>query len=977
MNVSPQLPFTIVYSLLQHEFLGVLFQSSVVQLDANNRLMLTYQHISQGNVKDFAHRLDKRDLLLVRLMDELRMEHIVRQFSTKKISPQEFFLKYFKGEKGAFNGVQNTVIEHVEKRKSQIITLLDNRLIFETSNDGNPTHKRLYLEKEPASVLFHFFKNSDNTHYFPTIKHQGQKLDFRGRRDAVVVCNEPACLLLDERLYLFKQAINGKKLQPFIQKKFMSIPQRVEKEYYKKFVAPLIAEFEVHAEGFKIQDEFGNLSAKLYFSEVGSARLFESSEVSQRSLEEPNDVILYIRLDFFYGQRQVRTITELSAQVFVEEEAERISFVKVRRRLDEEHSLLAWLLERGLDFKKGYTECERGNFFGWLSQNADFLAAQNIELLQEPNAQKRYFVGKSSFTMSIEEGMDWFDIAGKVLFGPYLIPFIKIRQYILKGQQEFKLPNGEMAVIPTEWFSKYADFLELAQLDPNNENGAYLPKFHFALAQKLHDDSHIKVLLSRNLQQLLNFESLESAPIPAAFKGTLRPYQKAGYDWLCFLQKFHFGGCLADDMGLGKTVQTLALLAGRLPSQRASLLVVPNSLLYNWQIEIKRFAPDMRVYMHKGTERSTSTLPFQMTDLVITSYGTLRSDAQMMMQFHFDYIVLDEAQAIKNPLSQLTKTVFELKSNHKLVLTGTPIENSASDLWSLMNFTNRGLLGTFSYFKTSFLQPIEKKNSQDQLDKLRAIVKPFMMRRLKTQVATDLPEKVEQICYVEMSEEQKKVYETTKSVFRNNILERIENFGLAQSQIFILQGINALRQVANHPQMLDENYTFDSGKLNAIMENLDNALKNGHKVLVFSSYVRHLQIVRKELDALQISYSYLDGQTQDRKSQIDAFQEDGQRRVFLLSLKAGGVGLNLTAADYVFLLDPWWNPAAEMQATDRAHRIGQVKSVFIYKFISQESIEEKIVEMQKAKLRLSDELILSEDGFMKQLDRADIEKLFE
>ncbi|TAF35673.1 MAG: DEAD/DEAH box helicase [Cytophagales bacterium] len=972
MNVSPQQPFIIIYSLFQHEFLGVLFQPFIIQLDANNRLTLTYQHVSSSNVQDFAHRLDKRDLDLVSLMDEIRQEHVVKAFSTKKISVAEFFLKNFDAKKGD-KTIAKLVLDYVEKRKAQIITLLKNRLIFEMGNDGMPTRKRLYIEDEPASILFHFFKNPDNTHYFPTIKHQGKRLDFRERKDTAVVCNEPAYLLVNDRLFHFKQAIDGKKLKPFLTKKFIKIPQNVEKTYYHKFVAPLISDFEVHAEGFGIKEEAHNLRAKLCFSELTTGLLFENT-ANEESLS--TNAIFYLKLELSYGAYEVRIVDKHPFCVKVDDSGDKINFIKIKRRLDEEKLLLDCFYERSLDLRKGYNELERGQFFSWLNVHSAFLEEQNIEVIQTDIASKRYFVGESKMNLVIHEKQDWFDVAAKVFFGNYEIPFSQIRKYITKGQHEFLLPSGEVAVIPSEWFAQYHDLLYFS-VEHIEENSLQLSKHHLVLAIKLRESQLAKVQLSRGLEQLLGFESIEDQELPKSFVGTLRPYQKGGYDWLKFLQKYHFGGCLADDMGLGKTVQTLALLAGRMEEKRPSLLVMPTSLLYNWQMEIRRFVPEMRVYVHRGSDRATSTLAFEMANVVITSYGTLRADAELMKQCRFDYVVLDEAQNIKNPTSQIAKAVFDLKASHHLLITGTPIENSTSDLWSLMNFANPGLLDSFAHFKSNFLVPIEKKSNQERLDQLRAMVKPFILRRLKKQVATDLPAKLEHVRYVQMSENQKKVYEEAKSAYRNSILEHIEEHGMAKSQIFILQGISQLRQLANHPRMIDPNYVHDSGKLDDIMLSITSALDGNHKILIFSSFVKHLKLVQHELEALGLPYSYLDGQTQGRAEAIEAFQNNADLKVFLLSLKAGGVGLNLTAADYVFLLDPWWNPAAEMQAIDRAHRIGQQNPVFIYRFISQETIEEKILELQKSKKILSDELILSEEGFIKQLNKTDIEKLLE
>jgi SNF2 family DNA or RNA helicase len=344
----------------------------------------------------------------------------------------------------------------------------------------------------------------------------------------------------------------------------------------------------------------------------------------------------------------------------------------------------------------------------------------------------------------------------------------------------------------------------------------------------------------------------------------------------------------------------------------------------------------------------------------------------LLQQFYFNYIILDESQVIKNPTSNISKAVRELKSRHKLVLTGTPIENTTLDLWSQMSFINPGILGPQTYFRNEYQNPIEKKNDESRSRKLHSVIKPFILRRHKSQVATELPEKVENVQYSTMTPEQEKRYEEVKSVYREKIVNLIETEGLGNSRFMILEGLTKLRQLANHPRMIEQGYQGDSGKHEDITHMLENALAEGHKVLVFSQFVKHLDIVRQYLKTKKIDFAYLDGSSTDRKEQVDRFNKDENLKIFLISIKAGGLGLNLTEADYVFILDPWWNPAVEAQAVDRAHRIGQKKKVFTYKFITRNTVEEKILMLQQRKLRLTTELITTEESFMKQLSKDDI-----
>ncbi|MEP1095782.1 MAG: DEAD/DEAH box helicase, partial [Cyclobacteriaceae bacterium] len=434
-----------------------------------------------------------------------------------------------------------------------------------------------------------------------------------------------------------------------------------------------------------------------------------------------------------------------------------------------------------------------------------------------------------------------------------------------------------------------------------------------------------------------------------------------------------------DDMGLGKTIQALSLLQHEKNTSpdSTSLLVMPTSLLYNWELEAKKFTPKMKILNHTGVNRNKKSADFGKYDLVITSYGTTRIDAEILGEFYFNYIILDESQAIKNPDSLISKKVRELNSRRKLILTGTPIENSTLDIWSQMRFLNPGLLGNEAYFRKEYLLPIEKKKDVEKIKKLNALIKPFILRRDKSQVAKDLPEKVVNIRYCTMSEDQREVYEKEKNAFRSRILDIIETDGMSRSHILLLQGLSHLRQIANHPKMTNPDYEGNSGKLEEVTYMIESSLTKGHKVLIFSQFVKHLKIVSDYLDNQGLKFAYLDGSTKDRKGQVDLFQTNDEYSIFLISLKAGGTGLNLTKADYVFLLDPWWNPAVEAQAIDRAHRIGQKQSVFAYKYITKDTIEEKILKLQEHKQKLASDLINIEESFVKSLSKVDIQNLFD
>jgi SNF2 family DNA or RNA helicase len=646
--------------------------------------------------------------------------------------------------------------------------------------------------------------------------------------------------------------------------------------------------------------------------------------------------------------------------------------------LEQEKRKIQALQKAGLDVKNGRVSMDRQAAFSWMYNNRDYLKQEGFLFRQNASDFKKYFQGESSISVAITENRDWFDIFAKIKFGDYEIPFLKLRNLILHHKYEFTLPNGEIAIIPEVWRRQYSELFAFAETS-DGESTLTLKKHHISLVQDLQTGNLAQVTIHNKLEKLKDFDKIEDFPLPIGFSGLLRPYQKAGYNWMNFLNKYKFGGCLADDMGLGKTVQTLALLQAQKEAgiTQASLLVMPTSLVYNWEVEARKFTPGLKVFVYTGTHREKNTDQFNGYDLILTSYGIIRIDADLLKSYYFNYIILDESQAIKNPSSNIAKAVSQLNSRHRLILTGTPLENTTLDLWSQMTFVNPGLLGTERFFRNEFLLPIEKKNDEQKMQRLYAIIKPFILRRHKSQVATELPEKIENIQYCTMHAEQEELYEETKSYFRNKILEQIDDKGMPKSQIILLQGLTKLRQIANHPRMVKPDYTGSSGKLEDVLHRLETAVSEKHKILVFSQFVKHLAILKEQLIKLNLNYTYLDGSTRDRRSQVDLFQQEKDIQIFLISLKAGGLGLNLTAADYVFILDPWWNPAIEAQAVDRAHRIGQEQTVFTYKFITKNTVEEKILALQRNKKRLADELITTEESFVKALTKDDILSLLE
>lgn len=953
----------LVYSICRHEYLGYLIEPHIVQLNPHGDFSLTHQRLFTTTAKEFIQHLDETDLKLIRLLEETEQGHIIKRFYKKPIRPVEFFSKIFDQK------LHDVIRPKIEKKLAEAISLLEGKPLFVMGKEGWPVDKAVKIADQEASVLFHFRRNEEETRYFPTIKYDGFRIEFM-KKNAEIICNQPAWMLLDDTLYHFEKDIEGRKLQPFLDKRYISIPRSSEKTYFQKFVTPLIEKHHVYAEGFEIRTEKHQGTPLLKVVYVAGG-------------------ISTVQLHFRYGEFTFPSGSDRQVTVKMEEQGDSYLFHRVRRSLAWEKGKLEQLTAMGLKSSGALFAAnlevdqpvEEGtdqsySVIEWLNEHHAELQEKGF-LIEQAEGSKRFIFGSRKVDLEFRENNDWFDIYACVYFGPYQIPFIELRHHILHRIREFTLPSGEIAVIPEKWFSEYGNLLHFT----DGKHDLRLKKHHLGLISDFANSELATITMDRKLQKLSDFTTIEDAPMPANFHGKLRSYQQAGYNWFHFLRKFNFGGCLADDMGLGKTVQTLALLQKVKEEQlesgisSTSLIIMPTSLIYNWLNEAAKFAPDLRIQVHTGTFRNKDLEHFAEYDLILTTYGITRVDADLLKHVYFHYIILDESQNIKNASSKAFKAVKTLKSKHKLILSGTPVENSVNDLWTQMSFINPGLLGNQTFFQSDFVVPIEKKRDEDKARRLQALIKPFVLRRTKSQVATELPPKSEQVLYCDMSEEQSRYYEQVKSEYRTELLKSLEEGSFQASRVQVLQGLTQLRQIANHPEMVDQDFEGGSGKFESVTGMLQNVLALGHKVLVFSQFVRHLDIFRQHFDEQGVAYAYLDGSTRNRGEVVREFQENDELKLFLISIKAGGVGLNLTEADYVFILDPWWNPAVEQQAIDRTHRIGQKKNVFIYKFITKDTVEEKILALQDRKRVVAESLITTEESFVKSLTPEDIREI--
>ena len=592
----------------------------------------------------------------------------------------------------------------------------------------------------------------------------------------------------------------------------------------------------------------------------------------------------------------------------------------------------------------------------------------------------RFNTARPSTQIHISSGTDWFDAKVNVIFGEQHVSIAEIKRALANKQQFVQLNDGTLGILPENWLKKYSLLFSVGE---GRSNSLRLSKYHLSVIDELYserDETEVMIELEEKYNRLRGFNRIKEIDPPHRLAHILRPYQVAGYHWLNYLSEVGWGGILADDMGLGKTVQALSFLQFYNDTFRSlrAIVVCPTTLMFNWENEIKKFTPDLTYFIHHGGDRARDKEAFA-SNIIITTYGTLRSDIKLLTELQFDYVILDESQAIKNPQSKVTRAAGLLIAKNRLCLSGTPLQNNTFDIYAQMNFLNPGMLGTVEYFRNEFATPIDKFGEQDKKDHLKKLLYPFILRRTKEQVAKDLPDKMETILFCEMQDDQREIYDAYRSEYRNKILGVINEQGIAKSQLTILQGLMKLRQICDSPAIMNEpeKYPNHSIKLEEIGREITENISN-HKALIFSQFLGMLALIKEKLKELEVPFEYFDGSTSapERERAINRFQNDDTCRVFLISLKAGGVGLNLTAADYVYIVDPWWNPAVEQQAIDRTHRIGQTKNIFAYRMICKDTIEDKILQLQEKKRSLARDLIADDSTFVKSLSREDVEYLF-
>ncbi len=974
-----------VVTLSKHRIFGqLLYPYFAEQIPGEPYLRLIHR-VRQRDLCDAALTLTAEEIRIVKISERYSDEVLIRKFCPDKpVSDLQLLLGKEEIKQKVLVHIESAVAEILELMKSCPVPLYQKREKYANLYDED----LITLCYQETCAVFNFDRMSEETRYFLTLRNGKEEISLL-KRNVEILVNDPCRIYYQNRIYFFDE-ISASKLLPFREKEYIAIPRKMEERYYETFILNAIRCHAVNFSGFEIRET----------SPVKGAVL---------SLEKDLNGWPVFVLFFTYGGVRLRMKSGEHRAVVLHQKEESFVFETFSRDNVWEAHMVGLLRELGLSGLpdslqlKGLEAKDEGDFYrtvAWIAENNSILTDAGFVVTQM-GLSLPYFLGSYDMQIAIENKIDWFDLEITVQIGEWSFPFIRFKRLILNGIREFKLPNGEIFILPESWFSQFKEILSLGKAEAQK---VILKPFHFMLlSEQIFAGNPGLQDQIRNLSS----QTIQNQEIPEAIQATLRNYQYEGFNWLIHLWKNGMNGCLADDMGLGKTLQTLVLLtrlkrsadlgyffpdetAGQptLFSQReklrdthqsSSLIVLPVSLLHNWENEIRKFAPALKVYTYSGVKRREKTDLAQLIhyyDIILTTYGTVRNDSDVLSKHTFFYLILDESQNIKNAESKSYRAVASIPSKFRLSLTGTPIENSLSDLWSQMNFLNPGHLGSFKFFKENYLLPIEKDHDAATTERLNRLIEPFILRRTKEQVAADLPPVMEELLTIEMTAGQLELYEAEKSSVRNYLLKNIEELEPRNTTFVVLQALTRLRQIAIHPRLIDPASTLESGKFNEILSMLEVLVAENHKILIFSSFVKHLNLLDECCRNRNWGFCRLTGQTTDRKSVIAEFQSGIDKNIFLISLKAGGVGLNLTAADYIFIIDPWWNPAAEMQAISRAHRIGQDKKVFVYRFISEKSIEEKIQLLQEKKAALANEFINHNDPFS-IIGKEELIQLFE
>ncbi|AEW85447.1 ATP-dependent helicase [Flavobacterium columnare] len=918
-------------------------------INTNQLPLYVFKTANEETLKSISKELSSEEKKLWLLVIDLKTENILKKFTkNKKITS----LSLLKEDKT----IKKLLQEYLNRKTEAILKAIqDLELPFSVNLNSKKEFyiNQVHFTNKTMPAQLHFTKNEEGIVYTLTLTDKGKTVH-PYQNDISILTQFPCWIVFNKQLILIPE-IDGLKLKPFLKNQSVHIPKRMETEYFKKFISDIIKKVTIETEGFIIDT----------FDEIVSYDLKGNHDFLNKQF--------FIQILFDYKGYVFSSNMDKKQDSSIAFEADdAVKVIQYKRDFSKE-----LVIEKKLiDF--GFEKNREGNFY--LSNSSAELDSIEFILKQKENLQalgflldpflidhKKIQTNKITLSLQSTEQADWFDLKMTISCGTHNFPFSDIVSNIKNGNQWFLLPDGTYFIIPSEWMKRYGTLAQFGT--KQTDGGISLPKSHF---QNLNLEDVILETENTSKQTLIYEPS-------NLLKATLRPYQIQGVQWLLNHYTNGVGACLADDMGLGKTLQTLALLIAVQENERSeasvatsemdlfadsktqeaeplkALVVVPSSLVFNWYNEAKKFAPHFKCIKYVGTDRKILGKKLNRYDLIFTSFSILSRDSVSLQKIPFHYLIVDESQQIKNRNSKIFKALTTLQAEHRISLSGTPIENSLADLWSQMQFINPSILGEFPFFDQYFKKPIEKYKDESKIGELKNIINPYILRRTKTEVLKDLPDLIEQVVYCQMDEEQEKQYEEEKSKARNYLL-KLED---SSSMIHILNVLMKLRQWSNHPKLVDPTLTMASGKFYDVTGYLDTLAKAKNKTLIFSSFVSHLAIYEDWCVQNNIRFCSLTGTTsvEQRENSVRQFQTDEEIVFFFISLKAGGVGLNLTKASYIILLDPWWNPFAEKQAIARAHRIGQENKVNVVRFITQNTIEEKILQLQQNKKELSDSII--------------------
>lgn len=837
----------------------------------------------------------------------------------------------------------------------------NNFIFFLPSKKAFKTENLVEAELSDQFITPVFKVLAKNSHFeiACTVKLPSQTIPFAENES-----NSSLLFLHDNSIYLWQKPEDVLQAEKFVKEGNIQLSKENWAEKMQKVIMPLTREYHVEFDKNLIREiKSGEPEVKLQLMEKGDYLVFQP-------------IFTYQGFETKSGDKETIIIPDGDKILIVHRNKEaEDGFIQ---KLENLHSLFVRPHDSNNLVLKG-VDVLRNNWF--------FLFVDAMKEMKVPvygfEALKnfRFNTARPNTHIHVSSGLDWFDAKVEIEFGEQRVGIDDIKKALVNKQSFVQLGDGTLGILPDEWLKRYS---LLFKVGDERSNRLRLSKYHMSVIDELYenrDETELSFELDEKYERLKEFKNIPEIAPPEHLSPILRPYQTSGFQWLNYLNDVSWGGILADDMGLGKTIQALTMLQHYKTStgELKAIVICPTTLIYNWKNEVEKFTPALSWHIHHGSMRLRSMEELQKHNIIITTYGTLRSDIQLLLKIKFDYVVLDESQAIKNPASKVTKAACLLEAKNRLCMSGTPLQNNTFDIFAQMNFLNPGLLGSMEFFRNEFATPIDKFGEQDQKEHLKKLLYPFILRRTKEQVAKDLPDKIETILFCEMEKEQRDIYEAYRDTYRSKILGEIDQQGINKSQLTILQGLMKLRQICDSPAILNEEdrYPNHSIKLDELAREITENIGE-HKALVFSQFLGMLSLIKQKLTEAEIPFEYFDGSTSatDREKAIQNFQNNDQCRVFLISLKAGGVGLNLTAADYVYIVDPWWNPAVEQQAIDRTHRIGQTKNIFAYRMICIDTIEDKILQLQERKRKLASELIADDASFVKALSKSDVEYLF-